>query len=245
MPSTPGYIGCLRLLMSQTDRQTDRQSIPQDYLSIRVTCPKVDHRRVLEKIFSEVDYVCYPHKGKKTGKEHFHLFCPQVSKKNMLRERLRSAGYEGNGQVCIKIMHNGLDHGIQYGSKEGTDPYIQGDLQEIVKMSPQWEDGKSQTDIRQYQDRRSKTERFWMLTRSNLALQASRYQREHCPKITSLREVLRKMMKDTLWRPDVTLMRLFKDRFAEGWPIMFQGEFEHLIGVREEAPIESWWPDTI
>ena len=54
------------------------------------------------------------------------------------RFRLKKSGFSGNTQFSIKRLENGLSQGIQYCSREKTEPITHGDVAEWIASAPRW-----------------------------------------------------------------------------------------------------------
>lgn len=114
---------------------------PKTYVSIRVTVTH-DQWDVVESHLSDASwYISYPHTGSNGNNPHFHVFVPGSGKSDVekYRKRLKSAGFSGNKQLSAKFCENGLEHAIQYGSKEGTNPKFKGDsVGDWILHAPRW-----------------------------------------------------------------------------------------------------------
>lgn len=207
------------------------------YLSVRVTCAHIDMKRMLERIFSGFKYICYPHKGSKTNKEHVHVLIPDPENntgKN-IKDRLTRAGYKGNESFSVKGMKNGILQGIQYASRENTDPIVEGGLGHLIEMAPEWQ--HRQTNMHKYyaveddDEKKSRKVRDWQLTYSNLVPQAVMYYKKHKLDTTSLKNVVKHMMHHTKWKPSVAMIK-------GGVPQFYQEDFEVRIGHRTEYEMD-------
>lgn len=203
------------------------------YASVRVTCPHIDLKRMLAKIFAGLSYICYPHKGSKTGKEHCHVLVPDATVKvrDQLKTRLNRNGYVGNETFSIKGMNNGILCGIQYASREGTEPIIEGDLHELVKLAPAWK----QTSIHSHMSVTDKPDKLrdWQLNYSNLVPQAVHFAKVNRMGDTTLKSVVKEMIRTTKWRP-------CKQMYVGGVPDMYSLDFDFRMG-RASEPDMSWW----
>lgn len=207
---------------------------PQDYASVRVTCSHIDLPRMLLKVFDGESYICYPHKGQKTHKEHCHVLIPDMDDagRERLKKRLVRAGYKGNESYSIKGMHNGLDKGIQYASKEDTKPIVVGDFDEFISKAPKWE---KQTSIHSHfaKEGPDKGLRHWQLNYSNLVPQAVHYAKVNKLGDLTLKCVVKHMLTHTKWRP-------CKAMIVGGVPDFYSNDFKFLMGTNAQ-PDMDWF----
>lgn len=169
------------------------------YLSVRVTVKHSDVQRLLDTVFSTTDYICYKHRGVRTHKEHVHVLVPDIEKHQSLRCKLSRAGYKGNGEFSIKKFDNGLSKGIQYASKEGTEPIYSGDFEEIIANAPKW----VQKDMYTYTERPGaeyKKMRDWQLTYTNVVPVVVRYVQDTGNTHLSFFDAIDFVMDKTNWR---------------------------------------------
>lgn len=114
---------------------------PTTYVSIRVTVAHEEWSVIESHLLDAPWYISYPHTGSNGNNPHFHLFVPGDSKRDVekYRKRLKSAGFSGNKQLSAKFCENGLEHAIQYGSKEGTNPkYKEDAVSDWILHAPRW-----------------------------------------------------------------------------------------------------------
>lgn len=190
--------------VSPTNQPTDQQQPPQsevfnDYLSVRVTVLHKDVTKLICDVFESLDYILYKHKGTRTHKEHVHVLVTDVSASEKIRNRLKRAGYKGNEIFSIKTFHNGLSKGIQYASKEGTEPTYVGEFEEIIKNAPKWVQHK----VDEYTERVPadyKKLRDWQLTYTNIVPVTVRYVQDKRLTRLSFREAVNHLMENTNWR---------------------------------------------
>lgn len=202
------------------------------YLSVRVTCPHVDVRRMLEAVFKDAEYICYRHKGGKTGKEHVHVLVPDVSLQRKLKDRLNYAGYKGNETFSIKGMHNGLYAGIRYCSKEGGLPLTNGDFDKIIADAPKWVEKRMDAYVKF--DEKPRTERDWELSYTNMVPQAVAYARTYGLTAKTLKEVCQEMFSKTKWKPSNTLRN-------RGVHYSYDRDYEFRMGRSGDSFDMSWW----
>lgn len=156
---------------------TDEMPVPEFYLSSRVT---IAHDKVgdVKNVFHDYEYIIYPHTGGVTGKQHFHVYVPLESSDDAtakrhterIRKRFRDGlGLSGNGNFSIKRYDNGLLKGIQYGSKEGTDPIVSNDrMSDYVKRAPAWVDKAPTQATLEHHGFDTKTKKDTVLTYNNI-----------------------------------------------------------------------------
>lgn len=210
-----------------TSRTDGHPDIP-DYQSVRVTCAHIDVRRMLEKIFSGLEYICYLHKGSKTKKEHCHVLVPttDVTIPDKIRKRLTRDGYKGNETFSIKGFHNGLQAGIQYASKEGTKPIVNGDFDDIIASAPAWKQSTIDSHYNYHDDKQRLKVRSWQLTYTNIVLQAVHYARIN--RLTgTFKDVVQDMIHKTKWRPCHQMLK-------QGLPDFYHNDFEYQMGRKDK-----------
>lgn len=203
----------------------------EHYLSVRVTCSHVDVRQMLESIFKDAEYICYRHKGTKTGKEHVHVLVPDVTLQTKLKDRLRFAGYKGNETYSIKAMHNWLHAGIQYCAKEGGLPLSNGNFDELIEASPKW----VQKDVYSYMHRDSadvKKLRDWQLSYTNIVPVTVRYVQDKGLTSLSFFDAIDHLMEHTNWRICDKIQRMGIGPFQIS-------DYERRLG-KAEAFDKSW-----
>lgn len=205
-----------------------------NYVSVRVTCSHIDMKAMLDKVFHAMEYICYPHRGQKTKKEHCHVLVPGCSSHliQKIKKRLTRNGYTGNESYSIKGMHNGLHSGIQYASKEDTKPIVVGDFDKIIEESPKWH----QQSIHSHYSIDAKPDKLlrdWQLTYTNLVPQAVHYAKVNKMGDSSLREVLKDMISKTKWRPS-------KYVISGGVPDFYRQDFAFRMGQRKDVDM-SWY----
>lgn len=201
---------------------------PMDYMSIRVTLDNNMWDRIAD-VFRDVEFIAYPHKGQRTKKEHFHVLVLDKSMEKF-RKRLRDAGFKGNGMVSMKMFDNGLLRGIQYASKEETQPTMSSSsMQEFIDAAPAWVHDQR---LLPFMSEKPEKLRDWQLTYSNLVVQAV----NHAQKkglTGSLKYVVADMIASTKWRPA-------KNMVTSGVPEFYEHDFEFRCGRRAE-PDMAWW----
>lgn len=248
-PTGADEVGRQSLLIDSVCRPTDRptgsvESEPYPhYLSLRVT---IDHNKwdEVQNCVFDYDYVCYPHVGSSTKKEHFHIFIPieldaHRIHSDRIRKRFRDGlGLSGNGHFSIKSMSNGLWQGIQYGSKEGSAAYVSDDVMRmLVDAAPKWDPSAKGTKYAQRMlpyAKGDRSEKDWQLTYTNLVTQAVLHARKKA--LTGgLKAVVKDMIQTTKWRPSKYLL-------TGGVPEFYERDFEFRTGKRNEQCMDWWTP---
>lgn len=216
------------------DMGTEGTKGTKDYISVRVTCPHIDVRRMLAKIFDGIEYICYLHKGKKTHKEHCHVLVPDDDSKvkEKIKKRLVREGFKGNESYSIKGYHNGITKGIQYASNEGTEPICFGDFDELIANAPKWQQQSIHSHF-QSTDKPDRTLRDWQLTYTNLVPQAVHFAKVNKMGDATLKEVVKSMLTTTKWRPN-------KHMIQGGVPEFYSNDFQFRMGHRKE-PDMDWF----
>lgn len=224
----------------KTDRPTDRQvdpAIVPDYISVRLTVSHNEWPKIVSSVLHDRSYIAYPHIGKSATNPHFHIFVPSddlARDADCMRNRIKRAFGGGNKTLSVVQKSNGIMSAIQYGSREGTVPFVSdADLQGIIDRSPPWEEqvvkkkkyGQVMIPPSEDSEKKSRTDRDWQLTYSNLVTQAVLYARRE--KLTgSLKEVVREMCVNTKWKPSFQMVK-------QGVPDHYYKDFEFRTGKRK------------
>jgi len=174
------------------------------YVTLRITCAHVDIRRLVLSKLEDMEYICFYHKGTKTGKEHVHILVPDISVRKRLCERMREQGFKGNELISCKIMHNGLLAGIQYCHKHECRYEMRGEFEDAMKKAPKWKDKKIDEYLNH--DKPDRTIRDWQLTYNNLLPQAQMYAIRNKMTECSLKEVVQDMISKTKWVPSKNMI---------------------------------------
>lgn len=197
--------------VSDTNKQTNKQDSDHDqftdYLSVRITVAHKNVTKLVAIIFKSMDYICYPHKGCRTKKEHIHVLVVDVTAAPKIRTRLLREGYKGNESFSVKTFHNGLSKGIQYASKEGTTPTVCGEFEEIIASAPKW----VQKDMYSYSDRSMvdvKKLRDWQLTYTNVVPVTVRHVQDVGVTHLSFFDAIDHLMEHTNWRISDKIQRM-------------------------------------
>lgn len=120
---------------SEKVRVPEGTRIPEQYFSVRIT---IDHDKfsVIEKnvIYDYDWYICYPHTGNETEKQHFHCLLPGHGKaaEQRIRDRVARHIGVGNAVYCLKHFENGVVEGIGYCLHERGEPFTRGDVQSWI-----------------------------------------------------------------------------------------------------------------
>lgn len=186
-------------------------TIPQHYISIRITTPHANWASVYDVIKDEPWYISYPHFGKKGDNEHFHVFTPggTVADRERIRARFKRAGFTGNKCICVKLGENGITSGIQYGSRERTQPRFAGEnVDEWIRISPPWDPNLAKKRKRDSDD-------YVQLTCMNVIRYAFEYWKDNNIKSTDLPKVVEIMLQDGKYVFSSAMMR----QGAPSWQI--------------------------
>lgn len=209
-------------LVSDANKQTNKQQTPDDYLTIRVTISESKVEGLLASVFADIDYCCYSHVGRKTGKPHVHILVIDTSKMDVIRTRLNRSGYKGNEMLMIKKMSNGILKGIQYCSKELTVPRHTAVFDELIKIAPAWVSEPSKVD-EYFKGENKKKVRDWQLTYSNLVPQAIEYAHQNKLVGQGLKYVVGHMVRHSKWKPSFQMT-------VRGVPPFYINDFDLRVG---------------
>lgn len=196
-----------------TDRQTDRQSdgmAPEieHYISVRVTLPHDLFPELRDSVFQDYEeYVAYAHLGKSKDNPHFHILIPAgKATADSLRQRLRRH-FSASGNKCysVKSYDNGIGSGIQYCSREGSDPIVRGPgMYSCIAAAPKWVD-RDRNMYHYMKDgaKRRKVDEmhFYVITFRNIEKVTLDYRKRKGIKSDQLEETLTAMHADN-WRLD-------------------------------------------
>lgn len=231
-------VGGATTTLSRCDQPTNQQ--PEKYVSLRV---KLDHKYLngLQQLFKDVQLLCIVEHGRGTSNEHFHVCLPGDSSKNACeryRKRVKDRfGIGGNGGLAAKGFSNGLRSFMFYCLHEGTkaryeDPFwerIEKDIGENGCYKKQ-----RRIDVLLNSDGSyDKKDRSWLLTYSNIVVQAVKHRRLAKLDTDSLKVVVKDMIKTTKWRPS---REMYKNGVCEAYEL----DFQFSIGARSE-PDMAWW----
>lgn len=220
------------------DAPTDR--LPTTYLSMRV---KLDHKylKSLQELFHDVEYLCIVEHGRDTQNEHFHICLPGPNDQrtcDKYRKRVRDKfGGRGNEFCSIKRFDNGLRSFMFYCLHEGTSPRYENliwkSIADDVKENGHFQK-QGRVDVHMnIEGGYNKKDRNWVLTYSNLVVQAVRHRRIAKLQTDSLKVVVKDMIKTTKWRPT---REMYKNGVCEA----YEHDFQFAIGARPE-PDMGWW----
>lgn len=220
---------------------------PQDYVSFRLTVSREEFDKITSDVFLQSHWIAYYHLGKDKKNPHFHLLlklddCLEEDKYNTIiekyRQRIKRMGFSGNKYVSIKLNRNGLLHGLQYCSHEGTTPIVSHDyLLEYVQRAPKW----VQKSIPVETERPSKRPRGdpdWQLTYTNLVSVAVRHARDNSLTDRSLKATVADLIARTKWRPSKWLI-------TGGVPEFYENDYLMRLGKRKEPDMNWWTPRSI
>lgn len=199
------------LATNQPTNQPTDLVLPEEYVDVRLTIPHEEWAKAHEKVFFDMEwYISYPHTGSKTKKEHFHVFVPIGPAKYVERLRKRIKDHFGSGQriATLRPRENCVASGIQYGSKEGTRPFIVGDeCDEWIAASPPWEHRNAAGVNAGINQRPLKNvDHFRTITYMNMEKVCLRYRRENGISSSDLSDVLEHMHAHG-WRLQISVLR--------------------------------------
>lgn len=228
-------------LLTVTNRPTNQQ-FPVNYLSLRINLKHDQYDEVLVKsVLCDVDdYIAYPHNGKQGNNPHFHVFIPCDDRKQSERFRNRIKRHvTGNRGYSIKFLTNGLDKGIQYGSREKTVAFVSNDdMRTLVDAAPPWVE-MVQSRLEDHLDRPTRTieskMRSWQLNYSNIVKQTVLHAQNTRQTHLSMRDIVRHMQYHGNWLVSKEIVR-------GGVPPFYEQMYELQLGKRKaERMDDSWW----
>lgn len=204
---------------------------PSDYVSIRLTIGEKQFER-FQSFMNDVLYIAYPHKGRKGDNPHYHVLVLD-DKPEKYRKRIKdNLGLVGNKYVSIKFLKNGLYQGIQYCSRELTEPIVSDDsLRDYIAASPPWIQQTIKTDA----STGKCTDKDWQLGYTNLVTVAVKHARDNSMIDHSLKQVVADLIAKTKWRPSKYLIN-------GGVPEFYENDFLHRLGKRKEVDMNWWTP---
>lgn len=205
------------------------------------------------------DYVIYPHLGVRRDNPHYHILCPvagsaehAAKEVEKYRRRFKSAfpGLSGNGFLRMKIETNDIEKGIQYCSRENTDPIyasdeaIEGDpggfsmIVHKVENAPPWEDRRMVQSMLPLDpgnpNKKPRVPGDWLLTYNNLVAVAVDYARKR-GSTGSLKATVKDMLKNTKWQPSKWML-------TGGVPSYYSNLFDRRTGRANEDDVDmEWW----
>lgn len=212
---------------------------PADYLSVRVTTSHDNWKTLVERVFHDVDYCCYKHGGPGRCREHFHI-CVPGGNSDRIRKRLKDHLGGGNKVYSVKQFTNPLRSFVFYCEHEGSKPVFEGStvdwpsIIEAVRVDGVY---KKRSEIGfNVSDKEFKPrERDWQLTYSNLVPQAVAFRNKNMPGETSLKAVVKEMIRTTKWTPSPSMLK-------GGVPKFYYSQFRMRLGL-EQDPDMSWFVD--
>jgi len=206
---------------------------PSDYVSIRLTVGENQFER-FRSFMGDVLYIAYPHKGRKGDNPHYHILVLST-KTEMFRKRIKdNMGLVGNKYVACKLQRNGLFQGIQYCSRERTEPFVSDDsLLAYIAAAPAWIQQTIKTDAKTGKC----LDKDWQLTYANLVIVAVKHARDNSMIDSSLKKVVADLIDSTKWRPSKWLI-------CGGVPEFYENDFLQRLGKRKDVDM-SWWTPRI
>lgn len=214
--------------------------LPTNYVSMRV---KLDHKflKTVQELFHDVEGLCIVEHGRDTNNEHFHICLPGSTDKSTIerfRKRVKDKfGGRGNGYCSLKGFDNGLRSFMFYCLHEGSTPRYEDAMWKSI-VDDVKENGcyvkQKRVDVHMNTDGGyDRKDRNWVLTYSNLVVQAAKHRRIAKIQSDSLKVVVKDMIKTTKWRPT---REMYKNGVCEA----YEHDFQFAIGARAE-PDMGWW----
>jgi hypothetical protein len=192
---------------------------------MRVTLTHDEVYKILENVVHDVEkYIIYPHVGKRTQKEHFHICIPinpnddATKLSERYRKRAKALNGGGNSGVMCKTHANGCECFVSYVKHEVAQAHLKGFTQE-------WFDEievREERNIGAYMEHQPKKkprneDHFYQITYQNMERVTQRFRAEHGIKSDQL-EVTLEAMHKAGWRLQVSVLR-------SGIPSQFYDEF--------------------
>lgn len=226
----------------QVGKQARMSDPPADYISLRVTCPHDVVGDLFKAVFLDTPWFIYAlHLGKQQT-EHVHMLAPGTCKRDAEKYRYRMSTWLKLNCRDTKMKkysadwHNGVLAGIQYLGHEATEVLANTpDSEHWVSIAPPWVPDPKQTRMEKYARAEpvKPKDRDWMLTYSNLVVQAVNHHRQNSMDTTSLKVVVRDMITKSKWRPS-------RDMLRGGVPEFYDNDFKFRIGHTTQVDM-SWW----
>lgn len=224
------------LATNQPTNQLPTTDLPEEYTSLRITIPHSVYPELHENVLFDLDwYISYPHTGKNRNNEHYHVFFEHGITER-IRKRIKTHYGDGNKQFSFKSFKNGLTSGIQYGSKEGTTPYIVGPhCNEWIACAPKWEHRNAALINAGINKRPVKEDHFRIITYTNMEKLCLRYRNQNGLKTTDLAQVLAHMHEHD-YRLQITVLKngipstIFEQfqKACSGGTIYCEGRFNRM-----------------
>lgn len=217
-----------------TNKPTNQHT---NYISIRVTCPHDEWSKIVSCVLHDRAYIAYPHTGKGGTNPHYHCFVPSDNvdrDAECLRNRVKRAFGGGNKTFSVCKKSNGIEHAVQYGSREGTVPIVSdSNMQGVVDGSPAWVEPAvtGQTMLPLYEgEKKPRPDCDWQLTYANLVPTAIKHARQNG--LTSdLKETVKHLIANTKWRPSFHMVK-------NGVPPHYYLDYEFRTGKRKEPDMD-------
>lgn len=231
--------------MTPSDDQTTDDQV--GYLHVRVT---IDHKYIndMKDIFNDEPFCCYPHKGKKTQKEHIHICFPydgddrkKFRDKIVKRLRKRYSLGDNDGRLESRFYENNLSNFIWYAGNEGTEACYTDDrwtrLLEVqmTKEQPFKLDKEVwKQKMLPKQGKKRDLDADWQLTYTNIVAKAINHAR--AKGLTGgLKEVVQDMCTNTKWRPSYHMVK-------NGVPDFYHKDYEFRSGKRQKFDMDWMTP---
>lgn len=223
-----------------TNKPTNQHT---NYISIRVTCAHNEWGKIVSCVLHDRAYIAYPHTGKGGTNPHYHCFVPSDNldrDAECLRNRVKRAFGGGNKTFSVCKKSNGIEHAVQYGSREGTVPIVSdSDMQGVVDGSPAWVEPQviqtGQTMLPLYEgQKKPKPESDWQLTYANLVPTCIKHARAK-GLTCSLTECVQDLLDNTKWRPSFHMVK-------NGVPDFYHRDYEFRSGKRHKSCLDWMVP---
>lgn len=233
MSEIESEVGERSLLKTPPPTNQPTNSIPEEYLSIRLTIGECQFTVARTTVFKDCHYIAYRHNGKFGTNPHYHVLVLSTNAEKFRKRIKDNLPVSGNKYVSIKHNKNGLLAGIQYCSKEGSYPITSSDeLHYFIDQAPKW----VQTTIPTGDNDKCK-DKDWQLTYTNLVCVAVKYARTQ-KTTSSLKATVRDLIKNTKWRPSKWLI-------TGGVPEFYERDFDMRMGKVKEPDMNWWTPRSI
>lgn len=197
-----------------------------------------DHVNDIAKVITEYPYIAYAHRGKSNNNPHFHVLVLAPASPTIVeryRKRIKATLLVTGRRLAARGYTNGLDKGIQYCSREGTEPTLShpDTLRPYIEAAPAWVPG--QQGIPAPTKDGKWLDRDWLLSYNNLVAVAVRFTHERGLQEHSLKKIVKLLITDTKWRPSKMLI-------SGGVPEFYENDYLCRVGQRREPDLDWWTP---
>lgn len=229
-----------------TNQPPTGTDLPEVYTSLRIT---IEHSKFDELhtnvLYDLTWYISYPHKGRNGDNEHYHIFF-ESGITERIRKRIKTHYGTGNKLFSFKSFQNGLGSAIQYGSKEGTLPYIVGaECDSWISSAPPWEHRNGAGVNAGINQRQLKNpDHFRQITYSNMEKVCLRFRKDNGMKTTDLADVLAAMLARD-WRFQVTVLRNgIPSSMFDDFAARCEGDTVFCVGRVRRMKISERWTES-